>query len=272
MSDVVLTLRQPPSVPLEAPGLRPEALALLAEDAIARLTLWHGNQPVPLGDFFDVRGGHSDRVRVRGDLRGVRELGSGMTSGELTLEGDAGMHVGAYMHGGRLVVEGSVGAWAGAEMTGGTLEVRGDADDHLAGSYPGSLYGARGGVVLVHGSAGRYAAERMRRGVVAVVGEAGEAAGRFMVAGTLLVFGRPGRYTGIGLKRGTLVCGAEPELLPTFRYACTYRPDFVNLYLNRLREAYRFPVDDRFLTGRFRRFGGDYTELGKGEILVWTPS
>jgi formylmethanofuran dehydrogenase subunit C len=71
------------------------------------------------------------------------------------------------------------------------------------------------------------------------------------------------------MKRGTLAfVGTQPELLATFHYACTYRPVFLALYLRRLR-AWGFPIDDRFLGGRWRRFCGDLVALGKGEALVW---
>jgi formylmethanofuran dehydrogenase subunit C len=110
----------------------------------------------------------------------------------------------------------------------------------------------------------------MRRGVVAVAGDVGDYAGTGMLAGTLLVFGRLGRRPGAGLRRGTIVAGSEVELLPTFRYACTYRPTFLLVYLRRLRQAYGFDIEPRFFEGAYRRYNGDFADLGRGEILVWT--
>lgn len=272
MSEIVLVQRNAPSVPLDAPGLRPDRFAELSEAEIAHLPVWHGNEEASIGDFFDVRGGHSDQVRLLGDFRRVKEIGAGMASGRLAVEGSVGAHTGARMAGGHLRVDGDAGDHAGSEMSGGTLEIRGNAGDHLAGAYPGSIRGMRGGVVLVHGSAGWGAAERMRRGLIAVAGDAGEGAGLSMIAGSLFVFGTLARRAGAGMKRGTLLSGGEPDLLPTFRLATTYRPDWLAVYLRRLRIQYQFAVADRFLSGVYRRFTGDFTELGKGEILVWTDA
>jgi len=270
MSVVVLEPCAEPAVPLEAPEIRPDAFAALDGAEIARLPVWHGKEKASLGDFFRVSGGRSDEVRVAGDASRVQHLGSGMAGGRLVIEGSAGAHVGAGMTGGRIVVEGDAGPWAGAEMRGGVLEIRGNAGPHLAAAYAGSPRGMTGGLVLVHGSAGDLVGERMRRGVVAVAGDGGDYAGTGMLAGTLLVFGRLGRRPGAGLRRGTIVAGSEVELLPTFRYACTYRPTFLLVYLRRLRQAYGFDIEPRFFEGAYRRYNGDFADLGRGEILVWT--
>src|SRR5690606_36174013 len=67
MSVVVLEPLAEPAVPLEAPGIRPNALAALGEAEIARLPVWHGKEKASLGDFFRVSGGRSDDVRIAGD-------------------------------------------------------------------------------------------------------------------------------------------------------------------------------------------------------------
>jgi len=271
LSILELILRDRPAVPLEAPCIRPDTLARLTVREIAALTVWHGNEEARLGDFFEIRGDPSTEVRVVGETARIKHLGAGMAGGRLVIAGDAGMHVGAGMSGGHLVVEGSAAEWAGAEMSGGVLEIRGHAGHHLAGAYAGSRRGMTGGIVLVHGAAGDFAGERMRRGVIAVAGSVGAYAGMDILAGTLLVSGSLGRRAGAGLRRGTIVAGAAADLLPTFRYACTYRPGFLEIYLRRLRQGYGFPVEDRFFSGAYRRFIGDHNELGRGEILVWTP-
>jgi formylmethanofuran dehydrogenase subunit C len=70
------------------------------------------------------------------------------------------------------------------------------------------------------------------------------------------------------MKRGTIVTFHPPELLSTFRYDCAYRPGFLRLFLQGLR-AHGVTVKDEYLEGRYRRYSGDFTALGKGEILVW---
>ena len=90
-----------------------------------------------------------------------------------------------------------------------------------------------------------------------------------MIAGTVLVFGEPGIRTGAGMKRGTIgLFGGEPQLLPTFRFDCVYRPAFMELYLRQLR-AWGFAPAQGRVGGAYRRFSGDLVSLGKGEILYW---
>jgi hypothetical protein len=72
------------------------------------------------------------------------------------------------------------------------------------------------------------------------------------------------------MKRGTIAAlgGLEAELLPTFHHCCDYVPDFLQLYLRRLRE-WGMPVTSAHLEGRFARYAGDTNLLGKGEILIY---
>jgi formylmethanofuran dehydrogenase subunit C len=129
----------------------------------------------------------------------------------------------------------------------------------------------KGGTVLVHGSVGSHAGDRMRRGLVAVGGGAGEYAGCRLIAGTLLVCGSLARGAGLGLKRGTILAGGTVEPLPTFRYACTYRPGYLPLLFRSL-VACGFSLPEHLSSGTFRRYGGDFTEMGRGEILQWTAA
>lgn len=271
MSAIRLTLRSSPTVSLEAPSVRPDAFAALTEREIARLPVWHGRERASLGDFFDVEGGGADEVHVLGDVGRVKHLGAGMAGGRLVVEGRAGMHAGAGMSGGHLRIEGDADDWTGAEMRGGSLQVLGNAGAEIGGAYAGSAIGMTGGVVLVHGSVGAHAGDRLRRGLIAVAGDAGAHAGAHMVAGTLLVCGSLAAGAGVGLKRGTIVAGGAVQLPCTFRYACRYRPGFLPLLLRSL-EGRGFPIPARFETGVFHRYGGDYADLGRGEVLQWAES
>ena len=74
------------------------------------------------------------------------------------------------------------------------------------------------------------------------------------------------------MKRGTLaVFGTEVEMLPTFRYDCTYIPAFIDLYLRRLAAL---GIANGSAGSRqhpeFRRYRGDLVALGQGEILIST--
>jgi formylmethanofuran dehydrogenase subunit C len=126
----------------------------------------------------------------------------------------------------------------------------------------------RGGVILVDGNAGNEVGSGMRRGLIAVHGNVADFAGVSMIAGTLLLFGKCGIRTGAGMKRGTVaVLGDKPQLLPSFRLDCVFRPVFLRIYLRYLRDA-GFPLGAEFMDSSYRRYSGDLVALGKGEILV----
>src|SRR5690606_39552893 len=102
---------------------------------------------------------------------------------------------------------------------------------------------------------------------------AGDFAGVGLIAGSIVVGGETGIRYGAGMKRGSIVLlGADsPEMLPTFRLACTYRPTFLRIYLRPLQAA-GWPLPSDCLESAHRRFSGDFLELGgKGEILVRQP-
>ena len=261
---LTLTLREPPAVGLEADVLTPDRLA--GADDIAALPLWHGNERTRVGEFFEVSGAGDD-VRVEGDLSRVKFVGAGMISGRLTIAGDVGMHAGAGMRGGELRVEGDAGDWAGAGMRGGRLVVRGSAGRQLGGVYAGQRAGMRGGEIVVHGDAGPQAGAGLRRGLIAVAGHIGEAAGLRMLAGTVVALGGVGARAGAGMRRGSIVTMTPVTPLPSFVYACTYRPPFLRLYMRRLR-ALGLDVSDAHLDGRYARWCGDGLDLRRGEILI----
>jgi formylmethanofuran dehydrogenase subunit C len=266
---LTLTLREPPTVPLETEGLSPDRLAGRRRGEIEALTVWHGNRRDRLGDFFAVSGdGDGDgELRIEGDLRRVKFLGAGMTAGRLIVAGAAGMHTGEDMRGGELVVEGDVGDFAGTGMRGGRLVVRGSAGQQLGGTHPGERAGMRGGEILVHGDAGDQVGAGLRRGLIAVAGRVGVAAGLRMLAGTIVALGELGGAPGAAMRRGTIVAMSEVTLLPTFSYASSYRPSFLRLYLRHLREL-GLPLSDEQIEGRYARWSGDGLELRRGEILI----
>jgi formylmethanofuran dehydrogenase subunit C len=264
---LTLTLHEPPTVPLETQGLSPDRLAARSRGEIEALTVWHGNRRAQLADFFAVSGNRDEELRVEGDLRRVKFLGADMTAGRLTVAGDAGMHTGADMRGGELVVEGDVGDFAGVNMRGGRLVVQGSAGHQLGGAHPGERAGMRGGEILVHGDAGDQVGAGLRRGLIAVAGRVGDAAGLRMLAGTIVALGGLGAPPGAAMRRGTIVTMSQVALLPTFAFACSYRPPFLRLYLCHLR-ALGLPLIDEQIEGRYARWCGDGLELRRGEILI----
>ncbi len=265
-----LTLKESPTVPLEAETLAPDVIAPLRHDAIAALPVFLGKRQRRLDDFFTIEGDGSDELEVRGDLGRVKWIGRGMTRGKITIVGNAGMHLGAYMKGGTIEVRGNASDWVGAEMTGGLIHVHGDAGGQIGAAYRGSLSGMNGGIILVEGSAGIEIGMRMRRGIIAVKGPVRDFAGLQMKGGTLFLLGGAELRTGAWMIRGTIVCLKPIALLPTFSYACTYDPVFLRLYGRRLEEL-GFSIPYQPDAGGYRRYSGDAAVPGKGEILVWKP-
>jgi formylmethanofuran dehydrogenase subunit C len=265
-----LILKEPVTLPVEAENIRPDRFDGLGQQEVAALPLLFGRRQVTIGDLFVVKGDGAEDIFIEGDLRHVKRIGEGMGSGRITIKGDAGMHLGAYMHGGEIAVHGNVQAWAGAHMSGGLIRVLGDAGPMLGAAYTGETRGMQGGIILVQGNAGPRVGERMRRGLIAIQGKVGEFAGARMIAGSIFAFGKLGARAGAGMKRGTIVALGELEddLLPVFRYACSYNPTFLRYYLLRLRE-WEMPVTQEHIEGTLRRYTGDTTTLGKGEILVY---
>lgn len=265
---VTLERKDSGTIPIEADSICPDRFVGLGQTQIEALPVFYGRRQVRLGDLFTVEGAGADTITVRGDLRAVKKIGYGMSFGRITVMSDAGPHVGAFMKGGEIVVEGDAGDWAGAHMTGGRLIVEGNAGHFTGAAYSGESKGMRGGTIVVRGSCGREVGGRMRRGLIVVLGDSGEFAGAGMLAGSVFVAGRLGGRPGAGMKRGTIVAfGEAPAMLPTFRYACTYRPVFLRTYLRSLQDC--GPLEDAALaTATFKRYVGDMNAGGRGEVLV----
>jgi formylmethanofuran dehydrogenase subunit C len=262
-----LTLHTAPVVPLEADILTPGRLAGLSALETAKLTVVHGNQSAELGEFFRVSGALDGEIHLTGDLARVKLIGAGMSEGRIVVHGSAGMHLGAGMSGGEILVEGNAGDWVGPEMTGGRIVVRGNAGHMVGAAYRGSRVGLQGGEIVIFGNAGNEIGSGMRRGLIAIVGDSGDFTGVNLLAGTIVVLGQLGWRTGAGMRRGTIVSMHEVELLPTFSFACTYRPIFLRLYLPYLKRL-GLPVTDAQARGSYQRWCGDAIELNRGEILL----
>lgn len=263
-----LELKMQPQAPLEAASITPDHFLGKTTAEICRLPVTYGNEAARLGDFFKVDSEGSADIVLNGDLSRVKSVAAGMTQGKVTVHGAAGMHLGSGMRGGEIHVFGNVGDWAAAEMTGGILHILGDAGHGLGGAYRGSRHGMNRGLIIVQGNAGNEVGATMRRGLIVVTGNTGDFTGAFMIAGSIVVLGQPGIRAGAGLLRGTIITFHEPELLPTFRFDCSYRPAFLDLLFRDL-QRYGLSIADDFTAGLFRRFSGDFNRSGKGEILVY---
>lgn len=258
------------SVPVEVEGLTPSAVRGMSLADIERFEIFHGNQKIPLAEFFEVRGDPDDaRFEFEGNLAGVHWIGARMSEGELHIQGNAGRHVGSEMTGGVIHVHGHASDWVGGEMHGGLIHVHGNAG-HLVGSaYRGSKTGMTGGTILVDGSAGNEVGLTLRRGLVAIGGSCGDFVGANMLAGTVLVFGACGQRPAANMRRGTVgLCGGDPpKLLVSFRKSCVCSPPMLPLMFRHLR-ALGFAVPHECDGANYSLYHGDRVSVGRGEILV----
>jgi formylmethanofuran dehydrogenase subunit C len=268
---ITLTLKEQPTVPLEAELLSPDVMAALTNDAIRALPVYLGKRQRRMDDFFTVEGAASDALEIRGDASKVKWIGRGMTRGRITIVGNAGMHLGAYMKGGTIDVSGNTTDWLGAEMSGGLIRIRGNAGGQVGAAYRGSLSGMTDGTILIDGTAGLEVGMRMKRGIIAVGGQVRDFAGLQMKGGTIVLRQGAELRTGAWMIRGTIVSLTPIRLMPTFSYAATYHPTFLRLYARHLGTlGFTIPFEDQ--DGAYQRYTGDASVPGKGEILVWKPT
>lgn len=266
---ITLTVTEPPPVPLEAETLSPDVVAGLSTRAIGALPVQLGRRRCRVDDFFAVDGEGGDELAIDGDAGRIKWIGRAMSRGRLVIRGNAGMHLGAYMTGGTIEVAGNADDWTGAEMSGGLIRIAGDAGSRLGATYPGSAVGMTGGTLVVGGAAGSELGTGMKRGTIAVTGGAGEFPGLRMKGGTIIA-GSGGRRAGAWMQRGTVIVLSPVAPLPTFAYASTDVPTFLLVYARYLaRLGFALPCDPA--AGRYRRYVGDASVAGKGEMLVWQP-
>jgi formylmethanofuran dehydrogenase subunit C len=265
-----LTLKEQPTVPLEAEVLSPDLIGGLGHQEICALKVLLGKHEYRLDEFFEVEGAGSDELEIRGDVHHVKWIGRGMTHGRINIVGNAGMHMGAYMKGGTIEVSGNAGDWVGGEMSGGLIRISGNAGGQVGGAYRGSLSGMAGGTILIGGSAGMEVGMRMKRGIIAVVGPVRDFAGLQMKGGTIVLGAGAEIRTGAWMMRGTIISLKPLGLLPTFSFACAYNPTFLRVYAKHL-ERLRCGIPHEMKDGAYQRYSGDSAVPGKGEILLWQP-
>ena len=262
-----LLLRQAPALRVDARLLSPARLHALSADAVRRLALPSGRDRIEVGEWFDVRPGAGDALRIEGDLARFDALGAGLADGTLEVHGPVGDAAGLGMSGGRLVIHGDARDLVGCAMRGGWLEVHGDIADLAASALPGDVDGMSGGTLVVHGRTGARLADRMRRGTVVIHGDAGDFAASRMVAGTLAIGGGCGAHAGWGMRRGSVVfAGTAPSVASTFAGVASDAEVFWQLLA---RDLARFgPPFSELQRRRVTRFVGDLAVQGKGELLV----
>ena len=126
--------------------------------------------------------------------------------------------------------------------------------------------GMSGGRVIVRGSVGARAGDRLRRGIIIVEGDAGDDLGSRRDRRHDHRARRRERAVGYLNKRGSIVLGKARELGPTYVDCGAHDLSFAKLYSKAL--AADSASASGVLSQKLRRFGGDTAVFGKGEILT----
>ncbi len=261
----------PPVGTIDGSVLRPDRLAMLNVADLKQQRITIGRHHYPLSDVFEIEGDPSSSWTLPG-APNYLHLATGLGSGVLRIQGDAGDYAGQQMQSGRLEIHGSAGHSLGAGMQGGLITVTGDAGPHVGGPCHDAHVGMRDGEIIIQGTAGPRAGFRLRRGLIAAR-RCEEHVGNHMQAGTIVVFEGPLPKPGLSMKRGTILCldpKAEVTWLPYFLPDCVYRPVFVQILLGRLL-ALGCKLPDGARHGAYQLYSGDRLSNGKAEILQWQP-
>jgi formylmethanofuran dehydrogenase subunit C len=247
--------------PVQAECVNPDVFREKSLNEIKSLRVWEGNKQKKLGEIFKIEEVKMENkpdnpvISVCGDVSKVRRIGLGMKSGEITINGDAGMHVGEEMKGGKITVHGNTGGWTGSMMKAGTIEIHGTAGDYLGAPYRGSTEGMHGGRIIVHGNVGTEAGANMRKGIIKIYGSAGQFVGFRMHDGTIYIQGDCEGRAGACMIDGKIVVGGRLEsVLPSFTID-GIRPK-VKIEENEVAE------------GPLYVFLGDRVENGNGKLYV----
>ncbi|MFX1309927.1 MAG: formylmethanofuran dehydrogenase subunit C [Promethearchaeota archaeon] len=228
MGEIKLTLKKKPEFPLEAENITPDKFAGKSTAEIKKLVVYHGSEEKILGDFFSVSGSGGEvndtKIIIDGDLSNVKRIGEKMTSGEIVINGNVGMHVGNNMSGGKILVNGNADDWAGAMLKGGELEITGDAGHYVGAAYRGFWKGMENGIIKVKGKIGNEAlswangSKPGNRFPTLICGGAGSFLGIHSHGGTIIVEGDCERCIGADQVRGTIVVkGKISRMLPSFK-------------------------------------------------------
>ncbi len=269
MSALTFTLKIELKQRLDCSPLTPGALAGKGAAEIAGIELQCGNRKLRADAVFDISGSDSDAIVFAKASAKLDYIGKGMESGSITVEGDAGSYLGLLMKNGVIHVSGNVDAYAACEMKNGEICIEGNAGDYLGAALPGDKKGMQGGVVIVKGDAADRVGDHMRRGAILIEGNAGAYLGARMTAGTIAVMGSVGAFPGYAMKRGTLLLLKAPGQLPaTFNDCGTHTLGFLPLLLKGFQGYPTRFGDLADQVKRVRRYAGDLSGLGKGEILV----
>ena len=262
VKELTLEITQTPHV-LDVEGVfTPDALAGKSIEDIKNMELQIGRRKKPVSEFFEVSGEVGEtpeetKLIIKGNVSMVKRIGLGMTAGEIVVDGDAGMYVGAMMKGGKITVNGNVDSFAGREMLGGELTIKGNAGDYLGSSYRGNIIGMKGGTITVEGDAGVEVGEYLSGGTIIVKGNVDIMCGIHMQKGIIIVEGNSdGRLGESAEGRGTIFVKGKIHIGPvSYLYTETVENPEVKNYGE--------------VAGKYHKFVGDTACRGNKKVKIY---
>ncbi len=268
MSALTFTLKNRPDQRVDMSPLACHLLADLEPVQIAAIELQCGKRKMRVDDLFSISGFDTQKIIIKNSFSKLDYIGKELRGGEIHVEGDVGAYCGISMQSGLIKISGNTGIYAGCEMKKGQLEISGDAGDFLGGALPGNKNGMKGGVILVKGNAGDRVGDHLRRGTILIEGNAGDYCGSRMIAGTIAVMGNTGKHIGYAMRRGTLLLWNQPSLSSSFNDCGLHTLAFLPMLFKSFTHLNSSFANNAIAFNRVRRFAGDMSEIGRGEILV----
>lgn len=269
MSTLTLTLRTDriPLGRISLANIVPSTVSGKSANDITQLTVSAGAQSVTLGDLFSISGEAGDTIVIAGGSDKLDDVGAGMKSGAIIVEGDIGGYGGRRMSGGRLEVKGNAGPYLASRLSDGLVTVSGSAGDFVGGIKAGEKFGMTGGIVIVDGNIGARAGDRMRRGTIIARGKFGPHAGSRMMGGTLWTETGFGPEPGPLLRRGTLIGPSVDNILPTFVDGGKHDLGVLSILSKHMADILG-ALAPQPLPRTVRKLSGDMATIGKGELLL----
>ncbi len=255
---ITITPKREFDVPIQAACISVDALAGKTVQEIKAMPITEGKETITLGDAFEVtedKTVETPNITLNGDFSRVKRIGQGMKTGEIVINGDAGMHTGEKLAGGKIVVNGNSGGWTGSEMKKGLIEVHGDSGDYTASPYRGTNTGMKGGLISVDGNVGTDVGCYLQGGIIKIKGSAGRFLGYHMSNGTIYLEKGCDTRAGACMTGGKIIINGAIELLmPTFTIDAVKPKVKVDASQN--------------AAGPFYVFLGDLAEHGTGKIFA----
>lgn len=268
MSALTFTLIQAPQQRVDMSPLVCHLIAGKSKSDIAGIELQSGKRKLRVDELFSITGEDSQNIVIKNTTEKFDFIGKELNGGRITVEGDAGAYLAIGMLAGEVTVTGNAGLYAGCEMKKGYLEICGNTGDFLGGALPGNKMGMKGGLILVKGNAGERVGDHLRRGMILIEGDTGDYCGSRMIAGTIAVMGKTGKYPGYAMRRGTLLLWNQPDLSASFNDCGTHTLAFLPMLFNSFKSLNSKFANAGVSFNRVRRFAGDLSETGKGEVLI----